>query len=67
MVAKDSGLVASAGIFISTLIETIARQTPAAHERRGDERLHEARKIAFEYESEIDAEGRKAIETRIIL
>ena len=63
--ANDPGLVASAGTFISTLIDPVARQTPAANESRGDQRLREARKLAFEYESEIDADGRAAMEDRI--
>ena len=67
MDAQDSGLVASAGTFISTLIDTIARHTPAANERRGDVRLHEVRRLAFEYESVIDADGRAALETKISL
>ena len=65
MDAQDSGLVASAGTFISTLIDPVARHTPAANESRGDERLMEARKVAFEYESVIDADGRTAIDDRI--
>jgi len=65
MSAKDSGLVASAGSLFSTLIDPVARQTPAANESRGDERLQEARKLAFEYESVIDVNGRAAIEDRI--
>lgn len=65
MSAKDSGLVASAGNLFSTLIDPVARQTPAANESRGDERLQEASKLAFEYESVIDANGRAAIEDRI--
>ena len=65
MDAQDSGLVASAGTFISTLIDPVARHTPAANESRGDERLLEARKVAFEYESVIDVDGRTAIDDRI--
>lgn len=65
MNTKDSGLVASAGNLLSTLIDPVTRQTPAANESRGDERLQEARKLAFEYESVIDAHGRTAIEDRI--
>jgi hypothetical protein len=42
MDAKDSGLVASAGTYISTLIDPLARHTPAANESRGDMRLQEA-------------------------
>jgi hypothetical protein len=66
MNAKDSGVVASAGTIFSTLIDPVARQTPAANENRGDERLQEARMLAFEYESVIDATDRAAIEDRII-
>jgi len=62
---RDSGLVASAGTFISTLIDPVARQTPAANESRGDQQLREARKLAFENESVIDADGRPAMEDRI--
>ena len=65
MDAKDSGLVASAGTFISTLIDPVARHTPAANESQGDQRLREARKLAFEYESVIDANGRATMEDMI--
>lgn len=65
MNAKDSGLIASAGTLISTLIDPVARQTPAANESRADERLQQARKVASEYESVIDAKDRAAIEASI--
>jgi hypothetical protein len=61
MSANNSGL----GNFLSTLIDPFARQTPGANESRGDERLEEAHKLAFEYESIIDANGRTAIKDRI--
>jgi len=57
--------MANTGTFFSTFLDPVARQTPAANETRGDDRIDEARKVAIEYESVIDAKDRAAIEDQI--
>jgi hypothetical protein len=65
MTSKDPGPVANTGTFFSTFIDPVVRQTPAANETRGDDRIDEARKAAIEYESVIDEKDRATIEDKI--
>ncbi len=70
MTTEDPDLVnaGDAGGFFSMFVDPLARvsrQTPAANEARGDQRLAETRRVAIEYESVLSADDRKAIEGMI--
>jgi len=67
MTTEDSDLVntGDAGGLFSMFVDPLVRQTPAANEARGDQRLAETRRVAIEYESVLSAQDREAIEGMI--